>query len=219
MPGDDRLKGKGKGPSPAAGKRAKAATRELESQDTSPAKVTPRLLERYREQAVPALVKDFSYRNPMEVPRLEKVVINIGLGEALENAKALEAAQRDLEAITGQHPVTTKARHSIAAFKLRSGMTIGMMVTLRSKRMYDFLDRLFNTALPRIRDFRGTARRSFDGRGNYSLGLTEQIIFPEIDYGQVDRMRGLQVNIVTSARTDQEGERLLELMGMPFEKV
>jgi large subunit ribosomal protein L5 len=172
--------------------------------------------EKYQQDIVPTLMKDFGFENPMQVPRVEKVVLNIGLGEALQNAKALDAAIDDLTAIAGQKPVTTRARKSIANFKLRQGQPIGAMVTLRGERMYEFLDRLINIALPRIRDFRGLSRRSFDGRGNYSIGLREQIMFPEIDYDKVDKLRGLEVAIVTSARNDDEGYALLKQMGMPF---
>lgn len=161
-------------------------------------------------------MQEFAYHNPMEVPRIRKVVLNVGLGEALQNARALEAATGDLVTIAGQRPVTTRARRSIAAFKVRKGMTIGVMVTLRGTRMWEFLDKLINAALPRIRDFRGISRRGFDGRGNYSLGLREQVVFPEIDYNAVDRLRGLQVSIVTTAATDEESMRLLERLGMPF---
>lgn len=175
-----------------------------------------RLKERYHKEIVPLLVKEFGYRNVMQAPRLEKVVLNIGLGEAVQNPKALESAEKDLAAISGQHPVITRAKSSIASFKIRKGMPVGMMVTLRGKRMCDFLDKLFNAVLPRIRDFQGTSRNSFDGRGNYSLGLKEQIIFPEIEYDKVDKIRGFEVSIVTTAKSDEEGRRLLELLGMPF---
>ena len=178
--------------------------------------MTTRLEQRYREEVAPALQKQFEYKNPMQVPRLTKVVINIGLGEALTNAKALDAAVRDLTIIAGQKPVVTKARRSIAQFRIRTGNSIGAKVTLRGARMWDFVDRLTLLALPRIRDFRGIPGRSFDGRGNYSLGLQEQIAFPEIDYDKVDRLRGLEVSIVTTAKTDEESKRLLELLGMPF---
>lgn len=171
---------------------------------------------KYSEEVVPSLMSDFGYSNIMQVPRLEKVVISIGLGEALQNPKALEAAEGDLAEISGQHPVTTRAKKSIASFKLRTGMPIGIMVTLRGRRMYDFLDRLFNAVLPRMRDFQGVLRNSFDGRGNYSLGLKDQTIFPEIDYNKVDKVRGLEITIVTTAPSDEEGRRLLELLGMPF---
>ena len=177
---------------------------------------TPRLKERYQQEIVPVMMQEFHYSNVMQVPRCQKVVLNIGLGEALTNARALDGAASDITAITGQHPVITRAKHSIAQFKVREGMAIGMMVTLRQVRMWDFLDKLMNVALPRIRDFRGVSPEGFDGRGNYNLGMTEQIVFPEIEYDKVDRIRGMQVTVVTSARTDEEGKRLLELMGMPF---
>jgi large subunit ribosomal protein L5 len=162
------------------------------------------------------MMQEFNYTSIMQVPRLEKVVMNIGLGEALVNARALEAAIGDVTAITGQKPVTTRAKKSIAGFKIREGMAIGVSVTLRGHRMYEFMDRLLNSSLPRIRDFQGVPRDSFDGRGNYSLGIREQVIFPEIDYNSIDRIRGLQIAIVTTARNDQEGFRLLEHLGMPF---
>ncbi|TET86940.1 MAG: 50S ribosomal protein L5 [Dehalococcoidia bacterium] len=176
----------------------------------------PRLKEKYLQEIVPALMSDLGYANVMQVPRLERVVINIGLAEAIQNPKALESAERDLATISGQHPVITRAKKSIAGFKLRTGMPIGMKVTLRGRRMYEFLDRLLNAVIPRIRDFRGVTRNSFDGRGNYSLGLRDQLIFPEIDYDKVDKARGLEVTIVTTALSDEEGRRLLELLGMPF---
>jgi large subunit ribosomal protein L5 len=175
-----------------------------------------RLLDKYRQDVVPAMVKEFNYTTPMQAPRLQKVVINIGLGEAIQNAKALDAASGDLSIITGQRPVITKAKKSIAAFKLRQGMPIGVMVTLRGDRMYDFFDKLVNVALPRVRDFQGVSPNSFDGRGNYSLGLREQLIFPEIEYDRIDKLRGMQVTIQTSARNDEEARRLLQMMGMPF---
>lgn len=178
--------------------------------------MTTRLEQRYRDEVAPALQKQFEYKNPMQVPRLTKVVINIGLGEALTNAKALDAAVRDLTTIAGQKPVVTKARRSIAQFRIRTGNSIGAKVTLRGARMWDFVDRLTLLALPRIRDFRGIPAKSFDGRGNYSLGLREQLAFPEIDYDKVDRLRGLEISIVTTAKTDEESKRLLELLGMPF---
>jgi large subunit ribosomal protein L5 len=174
------------------------------------------LHQRYAEEVVPALQKEFGYANPMQVPRVTKVVVNIGLGEALSNSKALDAAVGDLTSITGQKPIVTRAKKSIAQFRLRTGNAIGAKVTLRGERMWDFLERLTSVALPRIRDFRGVPSRSFDGRGNYSLGLREQLAFPEIDYDKVDRLRGLEVSIVTTARTDEESKRLLELLGMPF---
>lgn len=178
----------------------------------------PRLKQTYSDDVIPALMQEFGYRNVMQVPRLEKIVVNIGLGEATRDSHALEAAEKDLASITGQHPVITRARKSVSGFKVRKGMSIGMMVTLRGSRMYDFLDKLVNVTLPRIRDFQGIPRDSFDGRGNYTLGLREQIIFPEIEYDKVDRVRGLEVSIVTTARTNEEGRRLLELLGMPFVK-
>jgi large subunit ribosomal protein L5 len=179
-------------------------------------KAQARLLVRYREEVVPELMREFGYKNVMQVPKLEKIVVNIGLGEAIQNAKAIDAAVGDLSAITGQKPVVTKAKKSIAAFKLRAGMPIGAMVTLRGQRMYEFLDRLVAIALPRIRDFRGVSPNSFDGRGNYTLGLREQLAFPEIDYDRIDKVRGLELSIVTTAKTDEEGRRLLALLGMPF---
>ncbi len=175
-----------------------------------------RLKERYQQEIVPELVKGFGYRSVMQAPRLMKVVVNIGLGEAIQNAKALDAATRDVMTITGQKPVITRAKKSVAAFKLRAGMAIGVMVTLRGERMYDFVDKLISVALPRVRDFQGVSANAFDGRGNYSLGLREQLVFPEIDYDSIDRVRGMQVTISTSARTDEEGRRLLQLLGMPF---
>jgi large subunit ribosomal protein L5 len=171
---------------------------------------------RYREDVVPALVREFGYANPMEVPRVDKVIVNIGLGEAIQNAKAIDAAVGDLAIITGQKPIVTRATRSIAQFRLRTGMPVGAKVTLRGQRMYDFLERTMRLALPRIRDFRGVSPRSFDGRGNFSLGLREQLMFPEIDYDRIDRLRGLEISIVTTARTDEEGRRLLALLGMPF---
>jgi large subunit ribosomal protein L5 len=177
-----------------------------------------RLKDKYFSEIVPELKGEFGYRNVMEVPRLTKIVLNIGLGEARENARALDSATADLATITGQKAVITRAKKSIANFRLREGMPIGAMVTLRGRRMYEFYDRLVNAALPRIRDFRGCPTKAFDGRGNYSLGVREQLIFPEIDYDKVDRIRGMQINIITSARNDEEGKRLLELLGMPFEK-
>jgi large subunit ribosomal protein L5 len=178
--------------------------------------VSTRLQERYRSEVAPSLQKQFDYGNPMQVPRLSKIVVNIGLGEALTNAKAVDAAIGDLSLITGQRPVVTKARKSIAQFRVRAGNTIGAKVTLRGDRMWDFLDRLTTLVLPRIRDFRGVPGRSFDGRGNFSLGLREQLAFPEIEYDKVDRLRGLEISIVTTAKTDEESKRLLELLGMPF---
>jgi len=179
---------------------------------------TPRFKERYLNEVVPALQRDFQYANPMQVPRLVKVVLNIGLGEALSNARALEGASVDMTAIAGQHPVITRAKKSIAQFRVREGQAIGMMVTLRQQRMWDFTDRLISTALPRIRDFRGISAKGFDGRGNFNLGLREQIIFPEIEYDKIDRIRGMQISMITTAKTDEEAKRLLELLGFPFSK-
>ncbi len=177
-----------------------------------------RLKERYKKEITPNLMELCGYKNIMQVPRLEKVVLNIGVGEAIQNAKALEAAERDLVAISGQHPVITRAKKSIASFKLRSGMPIGLKVTLRGERMYDFFDKLVNAVLPRMREFQGVSPNSFDGRGNCTLGLKEQIIFPEIDYEKIDKLRGLEMSIITTAKTDEEGRHLLELLGMPFAK-
>ena len=177
-----------------------------------------RLEEKYQKEVVPALVKEFKYRNPMEVPRLEKVIINMGLGEAIQNIKILDQAQAELAAIAGQKPVVTRAKKSIAAFKLREGMPIGCRVTLRKKRMFDFLNKLMNVALPRVRDFRGVSDKSFDGRGNYSLGIKEEIIFPEIDYDKIEKVKGMNVTIVTTARTDEEAKFLLRELGMPFRR-
>ncbi|MGD9092677.1 MAG: 50S ribosomal protein L5 [Anaerolineales bacterium] len=176
------------------------------------------LKERYDEDVVPALMKSFDYKNIMQVPNLKKIVVNIGVGEALDNAKALDAAVSDISTITGQKPIITRARKSIANFKLREGRQIGMKVTLRGERMWAFLDRLMNIALPRVRDFRGVSPNSFDGRGNYTLGLREQLVFPEIDYDQIDKIRGMEVSVVTTARNDDEGRQLLQLLGMPFKK-
>ena len=174
------------------------------------------LKEFYEKEAVPKLTKTFNYKNIMQVPRLEKVVLNMGLGEAIQNIKLLDAAAEELQIIAGQHPVITRAKKSIAAFKLREGMPIGCMVTLRRNRMYDFFYKLVNVALPRVRDFRGISGKAFDGRGNYSLGIKEHIIFPEIDYDKIDRIKGLNISVVTSAQNDKEGKELLRLLGMPF---
>lgn len=179
---------------------------------------SPRLRRLYQERVVPELVREFRYTNAMQVPRLEKVVINIGLGEAIQNARAIDAAIADVQTITGQAPIVIRARKSVAAFKLRAGMPIGVKVTLRRERMWYFLDKLINVALPRLRDFRGVDPRAFDGHGNYTLGLREQLVFPEIDYDKIDRLRGLEVCIVSNARTDEEGRALLTHFGMPFRK-
>ena len=211
----------------ASSRRGAATTTVVEPEATAPEVKAPeapirevhRLLLKYRQEAMPALVKEFDYTNPMDVPRVEKVTINIGLAEALQNPRSLENTTRDLTLIAGQRPVVTRARNSIAGFKLREGMAIGLKVTLRGRRMHDFLDKLVNAVLPRIRDFRGISRDSFDGRGNFSLGIREHIIFPEIDYNQIERIRGLQITVVTTAKTDQESIRLLELLGFPFVRV
>jgi len=175
-----------------------------------------RLKEKYRTQVVDAMMKKFGYENIMQVPRLEKIVVNMGVGEAIQNSKIMDAAVGDLTTITGQRPVVTKAKKSIAAFKLRQGMKIGCKVTLRGDRMYHFADKIFSIALPRVRDFRGVSPKSFDGRGNYSLGVKEQLIFPEIEYDKIDKVRGMDIIFVTTARTDEEARELLKLMGMPF---
>ncbi len=207
-------------PAPARRQRAprtrRAAAAVEEPPEVADAPPAPRLLGTYRSDIIPAMMSEFGYSNTMRVPRLQKITLNIGLGEALTNGRAMEAATQDLATISGQKPIITRARKSIANFKLREGNPIGTAVTLRGARMYHFLDRLVNTALPRIRDFRGISRRGFDGRGNFSIGIREQIIFPEIDYNSIDRIRGLQVTINTTASNDAEGIRLLELFGMPF---
>ncbi len=198
---------------PARGERGEAP---LEPPTEPPP--PPRLYDQFKNDIIPAMMREFNYENTMEVPRLQKIVLNIGLGEALTNGRAMDAATQDLTIISGQKPIITRARKSIANFKVREGNAIGTAVTLRGARMYHFLDRLVNTALPRIRDFRGLARRGLDGRGNYTIGIREQIIFPEIDYNQIDKIRGLQVTIATTAKNDTEAIRLLELYGMPFIK-
>ncbi len=209
----------GGGQQPASGGRGRRQRGEQAAEEapapTKPLPV-PRLLERLRNEIGPQMMQEFGFTSPMQIPRLEKIVLNIGLGESLTNARAMEAATHDLTMISGQRPVTTRAKKSIAGFKIRQGMPIGLSVTLRGRRMYEFLDRLISSVLPRIRDLQGVPRNSFDGRGNYSLGIREQVIFPEIDYNSIDRIRGLQISIVTTARSDAEGFRLLELFGMPF---
>lgn len=177
-----------------------------------------RLKEQYEDEIRPALMREFNYRNAMQTPSINKVVINVGVGEALQNSKALDATVRDIGIITGQKPVVTKAKRSIAAFKVRAGNPIGVSITLRGSRMYEFLDRLINVALPRTRDFQGISPNSFDGRGNYTLGLHDQLIFPEIDYDKIDKLRGMEISVVTTARTDEEARRLLQLVGMPFRR-
>ena len=175
-----------------------------------------KLKKTYQNDFVPALIKEFKYKSPMESPQLEKMILNMGLGEAIQNIKVLDAAMEELALVSGQRPIVTRARKSIASFKLRAGMPIGCMVTLRRVRMYDFFDKLVNIALPRVRDFRGLSDKSFDGRGNYTLGIKEHIIFPEIDYDKIDKIKGLNISIVTTAKTDVEGKALLKMMGMPF---
>ena len=175
-----------------------------------------RLKEKYMEEVIPAMQAKFNYKSAMQIPKIEKVVLNMGVGEVKENPKALDAAVNDLAAITGQKPVVTKAKKSVAAFKVRQGMNIGCKVTLRGDRMYEFIDKLFNVALPRVRDFRGVSPNSFDGRGNYSMGVKEQLIFPEIEYDKVDKVRGMDIIFVTTAKTDEEARELLKLLGMPF---
>lgn len=212
-----KAKGEAKGGAPKGAKEATAKA-DAKAKEKAPRgeRIPPRLLERYRTEIAPTLVKEFNYSNALQVPHVDKIVVNIGLGEALTNAKALDGAVKDLTTITGQKPLVRKAKKSIATFKLREGNSIGVKVTLRGERMYWFLDRLMNAALPRVRDFRGVPRDAFDGRGNYTLGLREQLIFPEIDYDAIDKLRGMEITIVTSARNDEEARRLLQLMGMPF---
>lgn len=180
--------------------------------------MTSRLKEKYTNEVVPFLVERFKYENIMQVPRLEKIVLNMGLGSSKENPKTIESAVKELETITGQHPIVTKARKSIANFKLREGMNVGVKVTLRGEKMYDFLDKFMNISLPRVRDFRGISSKSFDGRGNYAVGIKEQLIFPEIEYDMVDQIRGMDIVVVTTANTDEEAKELLDKMGMPFKK-
>ena len=180
--------------------------------------MTSRLKEKYTNEVVPFLVERFKYENIMQVPRLEKIVLNMGLGSSKENPKAIESAVKELETITGQHPIVTKARKSIANFKLREGMNVGVKVTLRGEKMYDFLDKFMNISLPRVRDFRGISSKSFDGRGNYAVGIKEQLIFPEIEYDMVDQIRGMDIVVVTTANTVEEAKELLDKMGMPFKK-
>ena len=210
---------KAKAPQQQKPKQKKAETRTFVSQGPSTkAEGPPRMLKAYRDTVVPSMTKEFDYANTMEVPRIAKVVVNIGIGEAKDNDKALDAAVGDVVIITGQKPALIKARKSVAAFKLRAGQTVGIKATLRGRRMWYFLDKLLNVALPRIRDFRGVSPEGFDGRGNYSLGLREQVVFPEIDYDKIDKLRGLEVSIVTTARTDDEARSLLTRLGMPFRK-
>jgi large subunit ribosomal protein L5 len=201
---------------PRAGRGASAVADAPAEASAEEAPPTPRMRDLYREEIVPTMMREFGFTNPMQVPRIQKIVLNIGLGEALTNGRAMESATGDLTAITGQKPIITRARKSIAGFKIREGNPIGTCVTLRGARMYHFLERFINMSLPRIRDFRGIPRRGFDGRGNFSMGIREQIIFPEIDYNSIDRIRGLQVTITTTAQDDAVATRMLELYGMPF---
>ncbi|PYV92177.1 MAG: 50S ribosomal protein L5 [Acidobacteria bacterium] len=203
---DNKKEKKGAAPEP---ERAPAAARHS-------AKETPRLKTRFQKEIAPTLMKEFDFKNPMAVPHLEKIVLNMGVGEATQNAKVLDPAVNELGQITGQKPVVTRAKKSIAAFKVREGQSIGAMVTLRGDRMYEFFDRLVNVVLPRVRDFRGVSTKAFDGRGNYTLGLHDQLIFPEIDYARVDKLKGMNVTIVTTARTDEQARALLKNLGMPF---
>jgi large subunit ribosomal protein L5 len=204
--GKDKKGKEAKGAAPAGGRGAVEEGPHL----------PPRLVDKYRKEVVPALMKDFAYKNPMQVPKVEKIVLNMGLGESIQNPKIIDTAVEELTAIAGQKVVITKAKKSIATFKLRQGMRIGAMVTLRRDRMWEFFDRLVNLALPRVRDFKGISAKAFDGRGNFSMGIREQIIFPEINYDKVDKIKGLNVCIVTTARTDEEGRALLRYLGMPF---
>jgi large subunit ribosomal protein L5 len=214
-------KGQGKPTDKKAAKGASKPTEKAAAKTAAPAAAftgKPRLRDFYRNECVPLMMQEFKYKSSMQVPRVEKVVVNIGLGEAIQNIKLLESAAVELGTITGQKAVVTRAKKSIAAFKLREGMPIGCMVTLRRDRMYYFLDKLMNVVLPRVRDFRGVSEKAFDGRGNYTLGIKEQIIFPEIDYDKIDKVKGMNITIVTSAPTDEEGKFLLKLMGMPFRR-
>jgi large subunit ribosomal protein L5 len=214
-------KGQGKPTDKKAAKGAEKPAEKAAAQAVAKAPAftgKPRLAEFYRAECIPLMMQEFKYKSSMQVPRLTKVVVNIGLGEAIQNIKLLESAQVELGTVTGQKAVVTRAKKSIAAFKLREGMPIGCMVTLRRDRMYYFLDKLVNVVLPRVRDFRGVSEKAFDGRGNYTLGIKEQIIFPEIDYDKIDKVKGMNITIVTSAPTDEEGKFLLKLMGMPFRK-
>ena len=225
----DKAKGADKGTAkpqakaaPAAGKGAKGAKKpaassvKMAAEGTTEERFPPRLRDKYRAEAVPALMKQFAYTNPMQVPRVLKVTVNMGLGEAVSNAKIIETGVEQVLAITGQKPMITRARKSIATFKLRAGLAIGVMVTLRQDRMWEFLDRLITFALPRVRDFKGVSPKAFDGKGNYALGIKEQIIFPEINYDLVEKVKGLNISITTTARNDEEGRALLQHLGMPF---
>jgi large subunit ribosomal protein L5 len=214
---DEKTEKKDKKPRDAKkGRDAGGGEREKAKVVSNTEAVAPRFAAKYTKEAVPALVKQFGYKNPNQVPRLEKIVINMGLGAAVTNPKIIDTAVEELRAVTGQKPVVTRSKKAIASFKLRAGLPIGAMVTLRKAKMWEFLDRFISIALPRMRDFRGVSRRAFDGQGNYTLGLKEQIIFPEIDYDRIDVIKGLNVSIVTTANTDEEGRALLQHMGMPF---
>ncbi len=200
---------------PAAPQKGKAPARD---EAPAPPVTIANLKDRFEREVKPALRQEFGYRNVMEVPRVEKIVVNIGMGEAITNAKAMDAAAGDLATVTGQRPIVTRSKHSISNFRLRRGMPIGLKVTLHGNRMWHFLEKLVTVALPRIRDFQGLPDRSFDGRGNFTLGLREQLVFPEVEYDKIDRLRGMEITVVTTAKTDQEGRRLLQLLGMPFKK-
>jgi len=220
-PKKEKTKGKAKGETEAQPKAAAKGKAKAEAKvEAKPAaeKIPARLWEYYRQECVPKMMQEFKYRSPMQVPRLQKIVINMGLGEAIQNIKLLESASQELATITGQKAVVTRARRSIAAFKLREGMPIGCMVTIRRDRMYHFFDKLVNVVLPRVRDFRGVSDKAFDGRGNYTLGIKEQIIFPEIDYDKIDKVKGMNISIITTAPTDEEGKYLLNLLGLPFRR-
>jgi len=214
-PAEDKKEVKPKG-GDAKGQAAPKESKEAKSAKRPKSATAPRLKTMYRDSVMPTLIREFKYSNVMQAPKIAKVVVNIGVGESIGNAKTLEGAVKDMTLITGQKPMVVKARKSIATFKLREGMPIGVKVTLRGDNMYHFLDRLMNIALPRMRDFRGVPSEAFDGRGNYTLGLREQLIFPEIDYDTIDKVRGMEVTVVTTAKTDDEARRLLQLMGMPF---
>lgn len=210
---------KGEGKAKDTSKKKSEKSEKKDAKPTGPPKsraIIPRLEERYKKEIVPEMMKHFSYKNTMQVPKITKVVINMGLGEAIQNAKVLERAIEELRDISGQKPVITKAKRSVASFKLREGMSIGAVVTLRREKMYEFLDRLLNVALPRVRDFKGVSKKAFDGQGNYTLGVREQIIFPEVDYDKIEKIKGMNVCIVTTANTDEESRELLRLFGMPF---
>lgn len=213
---DEKTEKKEKKPREAKKGREGGGEREKAKVVSNTEAVAPRFAAKYTKEAIPALVKQFGYKNPNQVPRLEKIVINMGLGQAVTNPKIIDTAVEELRAVTGQKPIVTRSKKAIASFKLRAGLPIGAMVTLRKAKMWEFLDRFISIALPRMRDFRGVSRRAFDGQGNYTLGLKEQIIFPEIDYDRIDVIKGLNVSIVTTAKTDEEGRALLQYMGMPF---